>query len=297
MHVRTGAGGLHAGGGTVGILSVVCTFLAMAPARASTEEPASMELTVVSFNTAAVPLVDFSVERRVVAIGRALLDLQADVVALQEVFPTVDRRRLQRAAKRAGLAHVAIFDRSYGGSGLMILSRYPIVTSHFLAYSKNGDPWRLFLGHVDWFSRKGVGQVRLETPMGPLVVMNTHCVSEHMRGGRDDMVGHRLQQMRELAHMVCATDRDMPVLVLGDLNAEPGSEELELLLGKTSLRDALPGDLSHIDYVLSRDGRRHRIGFSTVAWGLEKGRARGGGRTIRLSDHLALVARVSLKLA
>ena len=58
------------------------------------------------------------------------------------------------------------------GSGLVTLSRWPLLESGFHLYSSQGDPLALTCG--DYLAAKGYGWARLSSPSGPLDVFNTH---------------------------------------------------------------------------------------------------------------------------
>lgn len=59
------------------------------------------------------------------------------------------------------------------GSGLAILSRFPIIATHTNTYSLNSHP--IYVGHGDWFVGKAAGCVTLDLGQGMIVdVWNTH---------------------------------------------------------------------------------------------------------------------------
>ncbi len=99
-----------------------------------------MQLRVLSFNTWGVPLISRDRAARMRAIGRALMEINADVIGLQEVFYAKDRRLLVEAAQRAGFTHSHYFHSGVMGSGLLTLSRFPIVETSFLRFRLNGRP-------------------------------------------------------------------------------------------------------------------------------------------------------------
>ncbi|GFR41930.1 hypothetical protein Agub_g2723, partial [Astrephomene gubernaculifera] len=96
-----------------------------------------------------------------------------DVVLLQEVWVDHDAQILISAARVGGLPYAVHFRSGVFGSGLLTLSRYPIIDTMFHQYSCAGDPLALSCG--DFLAAKGVGWVRLRGPGGRLVdVFNTH---------------------------------------------------------------------------------------------------------------------------
>ncbi|CAM9835918.1 unnamed protein product, partial [Phaeothamnion confervicola] len=170
-------------------------------------------------------------ETRIHAFCRRLAGY--DVVALQEVWHARERDALRRAAARAGLRfsrHFApgcgapLLGAGSGGTGLMVLSRYCIVESIFQRFAVNGQPHKL--SHADYLGAKGVGICRLATPAGAVDVYITHLHADGGRGsngGGDEYMAHRVAQAWQLAQFVQLTAKSPLAMVLGDLNAAPGS--------------------------------------------------------------------------
>ena len=84
-----------------------------------------------------------------------------DLVLLQEVWVEDDADKLLEAASVSGLEHGLHFKSGLFGSGLVTLSRYPIVHTSFHCYSTAGDPIALACG--DFYAGKG-GQAPLQLP-------------------------------------------------------------------------------------------------------------------------------------
>lgn len=63
---------------------------------------------------------------------------QMDVVLFQEVWVDSDAALLSQAASEAGLVYSTHFKSGTFGSGLLTLSRHPIVASGFHRYSGKG---------------------------------------------------------------------------------------------------------------------------------------------------------------
>lgn len=77
----------------------------------------------------------------------------ADVVALQEVWVAADAALLRQAAAEGALPHSHLFSSGAIGSGLLLLSRWPITAVAFHTFSTRGDPAAVLNG--DWFAGKG----------------------------------------------------------------------------------------------------------------------------------------------
>lgn len=102
-----------------------------------------------------------------------------DVVLLQEVWVSSDAARLMSAARKGGLLHSVHFCSGAFGSGLITLSRFPVLAARLHIYSSKGDPCAVFSG--DFFASKGVGWCRLAVPgvKDPVHVFNTHLCSNY----------------------------------------------------------------------------------------------------------------------
>lgn len=67
----------------------------------------------------------------------------------------------------------SIFNSGVIGAGLLVLSKYPIITSLFHSWTVNGYCHRI--QHADWFGGKGVGLCRIR--VGDLFV---HLYNAHV---------------------------------------------------------------------------------------------------------------------
>lgn len=137
-------------------------------------------------------------------------------MALQEAWDS----ETEIIVKRAGFPYVARSRNSHrliGGSGLITLSRFPIVQKEFV-------PFRTCAG-ADCLSNKGVLRTRLALPDGSSVdIYNIH-MNAWLRFGYDLGSKVRRRQIRTLRRLV--RDRSVAAgvrwLVLGDANAPEGS--------------------------------------------------------------------------
>jgi endonuclease/exonuclease/phosphatase family metal-dependent hydrolase len=167
---------------------------------------------------------------RVAAVVR---DAGADVVLLQEV----DRgtRRSGGVDQPATLARLTGYHASFGRSldydggkyGIAVLSRWPVRRDTTMPLPI--DPPQLRSGVS--YEPRAAHWVTLDTPGGPLAVVNTH-----LDASREDH--YRRQEIRTvLAIAERARAGGVPVLVGGDFNAEPGSAPHAAALA-AGLRDA-----------------------------------------------------------
>lgn len=114
--------------------------------------------------------------QRLKAIGHkiATADPVPHIVALQECWTQEDYRAIREETH-----FVLPFGKFYYsgpfGSGLAILSKWPIEESAMYPYSLNGRPTAFFRG--DWFVGKGVASARIRYGVGQkqvIEVFNTH---------------------------------------------------------------------------------------------------------------------------
>ena len=79
-----------------------------------------MSIRVATLNTWSLPgPLARDTRKRIRAIGAALPDLDADLIAFQEVWTSASRRVLISSAAQAGYAHAWHRPESFGGSGLV----------------------------------------------------------------------------------------------------------------------------------------------------------------------------------
>jgi endonuclease/exonuclease/phosphatase family metal-dependent hydrolase len=220
-------------------------------------------------------------------IARELERLNPDIVLLQEAWTA----KAREAAPADGPWSVA---RAFGQhsffqqSGLMTLSRFPIVGGKFYPFTRAAFP--------DNFVNKGVLKVIVRLPGGSLVnVWNVHLQD----GGTPAL---KLSQVRELvAHVQAAEDGQMADLVGGDFNCTPESSlyrQLETEIGPSVYElagmkafvtydglSAKPGAGRTLDYffVRGRAGSQRVEGVPRLVFA-------GANRAQRLSDHLGVEA-------
>ncbi|MDP2434659.1 MAG: endonuclease/exonuclease/phosphatase family protein [archaeon] len=241
---------------------------------------------------------------------------RVDVIGFQEAWKAEDRLAIRQLCKRAGLSHAHYFDKGAVGSGLLVVSRFPVRLAEYLPYSLNGKPQRL--GHGDWWAGKGVGYLQLAVPPGfiedahpegfTLHLFDTHT---HARYGPaasfDEYSAHRLLQLRDFALFASSrSDSYAPqdlVLAVGDFNSPPSSLEMRLFQHASSFRVApLPPPAAtcssgaQIDFVCLRPSPSWRLlGPSSTAFHgsspyYTHAPASPSAKISYYSDHLAVMA-------
>ncbi|MEY3166519.1 MAG: hypothetical protein RLZZ343_322 [Actinomycetota bacterium] len=159
-------------------------------------------------------------QERQSVIEKVLADENPDVVFLQEVHTT--EQQAQDFA--ATLNYQVVVTQSEWHMGNAILSRWPIIRHGQVALpNAKGDP-----AH-----RRALFAV-LDSPWGPWPVICTHL--DH----RFDESNVRMLQVDAIADLALSLRGDpkidLPVLLGGDFNAVPDSDEIRRLTGRTSVR-------------------------------------------------------------
>lgn len=103
------------------------------------------------------------------------------------------------------------------GSGLMILSRYPIVETKKLSFSVGGSEKQLFDG--EFMANKGaIGAIIKHPVIGNMFIANTHLIANYTDHDYDEQ---RLIQLRELFSWFYSNARLLPSAIGGDFNISP----------------------------------------------------------------------------
>jgi endonuclease/exonuclease/phosphatase family metal-dependent hydrolase len=160
------------------------------------------------------------------AIGDTLAACDPDVVALPESWASTEDSQVVRLSGRLGLPeHAFAGGLDEGGviSGTGLLSRWPILRHE-----------RQRLGEESGWDGGSVLFAEIDGPRGPIRIFVA------ILGWRLDHSRQRQEQVRDLAAYVDKiADRHSPVIVCGDFNTGPDSDEIRMLTGRTAV--AAPG--------------------------------------------------------
>lgn len=159
-------------------------------------------------------------EERLRRIVDELRRVDADVVALQEVWAADGTSSADVIADELGLERVSAADLEMSPGvlfGNAVLSRWPIEGSEVV---------RLPAGDAN-DERRLILRADVDGPNGPLQVFSTHL------NWRFDQSAVRQLQVEQIAEFVQdSRPRTYPPIVCGDFNAEPGSDEIRTLTGQ-----------------------------------------------------------------
>lgn len=249
-------------------------------------------------------------EDRQAGIAAELARLDPDLILLQEVWAVDGQDQAQTLAGELDL-HLARTTEDDGTPqefGNAILSRYPIIESTMISLSgDDGNP-----------SHRSALAAVVETPSGSQPVVTTHLAWQYTASA---LRSRQLEEVVALADRLRPADDDGPPVILGgDLNAVPDSDEIRRLTGLAPpYRDGLvftdcwaavgegPGDTWTRDNPNAADALwpRRRVDYVLVAWPRPKPLRNpvtatlagtepwpvgdGSSRTTVPSDHYAVV--------
>lgn len=194
-------------------------------AKPQTFEP--VRLRVATWNVWGLWLLSPRRAERMQVIAREIVKLKPDIVGFQEAFVAADRDLLTSALKSAGLQHSRYFSSGLVGSGLLLVSCFPIETAGFIRYAENGRPEAL--QHGDWWAGKGMSLVTMRLPGDVrLYVGNTHMHAGYRENPYHETKLAQARQLMPWARRVEETG--VPVLWLGDWNNKPDNDVLTPLI-------------------------------------------------------------------
>ncbi|KAI7855527.1 Endonuclease/exonuclease/phosphatase [Circinella umbellata] len=193
------------------------------------------ELSVLTLNCWGLNFVSKKRRFRLKAIADAISHADHDIVTLQEIWMWEDFDYLKQQTQFT-LPYAKCFYSGALGSGLAILSKYPIVSTSYFRYSLAGRPLKVF--HGDFYVGKGCGSVCIEHPdIGVLEVFTTHLHAGY--GKSDEYEGHRVSESWELANLLrSSAAQGRHVIATGDFNSIPTSHNYQLLKAHAFMSDS-----------------------------------------------------------
>ncbi len=252
-------------------------------------------LKALTYNVNGIPVVtpDWPAKRD--AIGAKLKEGGYDLIAVQEAWSDEDAQKMISAS---GLPYSRRYATRWGiGTGLVVMSRYPIIATAQREFTCRPSALRWMTGEP--MANKGALMVRVETPKGPLDVYTAHPVAAYPDASFTTL---RWTQLFELAEMVLENSAGRPFVILGDLNTAPGDPGYKFLVDLLGLDDACldhgkdacgitnAEDQARIDHVLAARGPGRFASAKTAFAGLIP------GTQLAYSDHLAIEADIDSRV-
>lgn len=179
------------------------------------------DIEVTTLNCWGLKYISQFTNQRIEHIATELANGHSDIICLQEIWQEkhwhVIRDRL-----KSRLPYSKFYYSGMMGSGLAILSKYPIIQTDMRPYTLNGRPQAFFRG--DWFVGKGVASAIIQLPDGRVCqVFNTHMHAPYNEKV-DTYLCHRIAQAWDLHKMLGASVRAGYItFATGDFNSTPGS--------------------------------------------------------------------------
>jgi len=212
-------------------------------------------------------------DERMTALGTFLETTDLDIVGLQEIWEADDAERLIDRGKKGGLEFAHYYQHGIIGSGLLLLSRYPIIKLDFRRFRISAAPESLNKGEV--FAAKGIGFARIATPNGNVDVYNTHLVAQYNPDDSDEQRVYRYIHAYEAAAQMNQLSTENPIIALGDFNMRPHHFTYKMMTALVGLTDTFaalhPDDTGYtftatnpytgsepsqrLDYIFIRDGK------------------------------------------
>jgi endonuclease/exonuclease/phosphatase family metal-dependent hydrolase len=270
-----------------------------------------MKIQVATLNVWALPEpIARDVLPRMRAIGDRLAKSALDVVAFQEVWLPAARDVLVEEGRRHGFAHAWRSSDTLGGGGLLVVSRFPILDSHFEPYTLSGFPEEIENG--EYLSGKGFVKLRLQTPNGPFSLIATHLHARYRKDFSHAFRSHRTGQIVQLAEH--AREESEPLVMVGDFNVSENGREYRVLTGLTGMRD-VGAELGvreptvyrsnpyrergakpdrRIDFIFVRNGAQRAIAPISVC-GIFEDEFEIDGRVASCSNHAGVVAELEIR--
>ncbi|KAI7900348.1 Endonuclease/exonuclease/phosphatase [Cokeromyces recurvatus] len=177
-------------------------------------------LSVLSLNCWGLNIVAKKRRFRLIAIADYMCQQQYDIVALQEVWMWEDFDYIKEKVKHK-LPFTKYFYSGTLGSGLVLLSRFQILSSSYIHFTLSGRPLQIFQG--DFYVGKGCGCICINHPnVGFIDVYTTHLQAEY--GNNNAYEAQRITQCWQIANSVRASvAQGKHVILTGDFNSVPSS--------------------------------------------------------------------------
>ncbi len=178
-------------------------------------------------------------QERQSAIEDSLVAANPDIVCLVESWSSTEVTQAELVARRLGVEHhlfAGDWDQVDWASGIGLVSRWPLSIVDRRTLRGEGD--------------SGVGEVLAATIEGERGLIQFFAV---MLDYPLDASGVRQAQIRQLAQLISETTRRRyPILVCGDFNAGPDSDEIRMLTGRSAT--TAPGLVFYDAWELAGDG-------------------------------------------
>lgn len=174
-----------------------------------------------------IPIFSKNLKERLFKLKQIINSEIYDVIVLLEVWSENDRENLIGCCEGTKYNFHYSFSPGIGipfwprinGTGIIVLSKFPIIKTMYKSFSINGIPHHF--EHSDYYTSKGVAFCRIATLQGDIELYITHLHASY-DSGHLDYLSCRSSQMYELTQFVKSTAKSPLVMVIGDFNAQRG---------------------------------------------------------------------------
>jgi endonuclease/exonuclease/phosphatase family metal-dependent hydrolase len=164
---------------------------------------------------------------RIAAIAEEMKRINPDVICFQEVYTMANRADLI-GRLQAQWPHYHYFASAVLGSGLLTMSRYPIVEAVFHRFRMGGKPERL--KHGDYYVGKGIGLCRIAYEDKVLDVYNIHPHAQYEMDNDNEYAVYNETSLYEAVQFINAQSGENPLVVCGDFNTRPDQAGYRILM-------------------------------------------------------------------
>lgn len=173
-----------------------------------------------------LPVIASDLIERVDKLASVIRTKKYDIIVIVELWSQRERDVIYNAAKDADMHYHHYFSPGIGfimfpliaGTGILILSKYPIIETLYRRFAVNGDPYMIH--HADFYGAKGCGLARIKTCCGIIDLFVTHPQASYT-DKRTDYLSCRVAQAFELAQFVRIASKSSFVILAGDFNSCP----------------------------------------------------------------------------
>ncbi|KAJ6504359.1 inositol phosphophingolipids phospholipase C [Mycena vulgaris] len=193
---------------------------------------AEQQLRVLSLNCWGLKYVAKNRTERIRAIASELAKFDHDIIALQEIWVFADYEHVRDSVLKR-LPYSKFFYSGALGSGLALLSRFPIIGTSVHPYSLNGEP--IDVGGGDWFVGKAAVSIIISHP----VLGQVQLYAKGGEEGPEYNRAHRLVNAWEFSKLARqAAELGRYVIAAGDFNSIPSTLPMALIREYTGFSDS-----------------------------------------------------------
>ena len=170
---------------------------------------------------------DYYLDERLQLVADEILREKPDIVGMQEIRQggSAGKNRAERIAELTGYNYTYHYAKRYERykpdgeeEGLAILTRHKIIKTDYIPLTNYEEPDFL---KDPWLQERICLRAEIAAPSGNVLFFDTHLCHD------DD--AERVDQARDVVDYVKTFNSTLPMFLVGDFNAEPKSEPIDIL--------------------------------------------------------------------